>query len=209
VLAAGPVAGVAPATEPRRRGAIGATPFLLAAKAVNVPIMQALLAGHADVTTRTESGMTPLMVAAGLMQIVAPPARRKDFSLYNSNWNETDGLEAVTLLTRLGADINAVNAVGQTALHGAAYQGADHIVQCLVDAGAKLNVQDAEGRTPFRVAEGHLESGLSIEERPQTAALLRQLGADSTLGVDAYTLLRERQRNAARQATGSNRQQQD
>ena len=35
-------------------------------------------------------------------------------------------------------DVNAVNSMGLTALHGAANRGSDDIIQFLVDKGAKL-----------------------------------------------------------------------
>ena len=77
-------------------------------------------------------------------------------------------------------------------MHGAAYMGADAVVRVLVRHGAKLNVQDAQGQTPYRLAEGHLNvAGQGVTEWPKTAALLREIGADTTLGVDGRTMLRQ------------------
>ena len=45
---------------------IGATPFLLAAKAADVPLMRVLLAAGADASITTEKGTTALMAAAGV-----------------------------------------------------------------------------------------------------------------------------------------------
>src|SRR5690606_4172190 len=45
---------------------IGATPFLLAAKSADVPLMRELLALGADPSITTEEGTTPLMAAAGV-----------------------------------------------------------------------------------------------------------------------------------------------
>jgi ankyrin repeat protein len=42
----------------------------------------------------------------------------------------------------VGADVNAANDHGITALHGAGYKGANKAVQLLVDRGAKLDVLD-------------------------------------------------------------------
>ena len=188
----------------RRRGLIGATPFLLASKFVNPSIMRALLDAGADPSLQAAAGLTPLMVASGLTQIVAPPARRKDFSLYYSTWDEGQALVVITLLLERGADVRCERRRADRAAWRA-YQGADRVVRLLVEHGATLNIQDAEGRTPFRVAEGHLESGLSIES-PRNGHALRQIGADTSLGVDAYTLLRDRQLNAAREAATSTRE---
>ena len=70
---------------------------------------------------------------------------------------ENAALEAVKLCVKLGADINAVNADGETALHGAAYrgpQGSSTIVQFLVDNGANVNVKNRRGWSPLVIAEG-------------------------------------------------------
>ena len=102
--------------------------------------------------------MTPLMVAAGLTQVQGPRANRGEVSQYSTNWGPEDSAEAVEFLIAHGADVNATNPSGQTALHGAAYMGADAVVRLLVRDGAKLNVQDAQGQTPYRLAESHLKS---------------------------------------------------
>jgi len=188
----------------------GATPFWLAARFVDLPIMSTLLAAGANPFLPSADGTTPLMLAAGLSQIEGPQGRRADASRpwYYSGWNERRGLEAVKLLVELGADVNAgssaaVNAearmvasdfpagVGHTALHGAAYIGANSIVRFLVEHGAALNARDKLGQTPYRIAEGHTSAGAAFYQRPETAALLRTLGADTTLGVNAQQRVRE------------------
>src|SRR6185295_9720233 len=45
---------------------VGATPFYVAAKNGDAPLMQALLDGGADGKITTKAGITPLMAAAGL-----------------------------------------------------------------------------------------------------------------------------------------------
>jgi ankyrin repeat protein len=113
-------------------------------------------------------------------------------SQFYSNWTESDGLEAIKFLLSRGADVNAVNQSAQSALHGAAYMGGDSVVRLLVDRGARLNAQDAQGQTPYRIAEGHLNvAAQGVTDWPKTAALLHQLGADTTLGVDGRTMLRQ------------------
>jgi ankyrin repeat protein len=188
--------GGAAAQRPQGRGMAaggltGATAFWLAARNVNVPLMRALVEAGADPALTSDSGATPLMVAAGLTQVQGPRAQRGDVSQFYSNWGPADSLESVKYLIALGADLNAANPAGQTALHGAAYMGADAVVRLLVQSGARLNVQDAQGQTPFRLAEGHLNvAGQGVTEWPSTAALLRALGADTSLGVDGRTMLR-------------------
>ena len=170
----------------------GATPFWLAARTVNVPMLRILLEHGADPTLTSTAGVTPLMVAAGLTQVQGPRAKRGEVSAFTTNWGPEDSADAVEFLIAHGADVNATNPSGQTALHGAAYMGAEAVVRVLARHGAKLNVQDAQGQTPYRLAEGHLNvAGQGVTEWPQTAALLRELGADTTLGVDGRTMLRQ------------------
>ena len=186
----------------RRQGGsnTSATPFLLAAKHVNAPMMQVLVAGGADPDVTIDDGTTPLMVAAGLTQVQGPRARRGEVSQFTTNWNHPDSLEAVTYLVGLGADLNAVNDAGQTALHGAAYMGADDVVELLVTQGASLDAQDAQGQTPFRIAEAHLNvASQGVSQWPETARLLQRLGADTTLGVDGRVMLRDIVRRAGEQ----------
>jgi ankyrin repeat protein len=170
----------------------GATPFWLAAKNVNVEMMQLLIDAGADPALTNTEGTTPLMAAAGLTQVQGPRARRGDVSQFYSNWGEEDSLQAIKLLVQGGADVNVVNDAGQTALHAAAYMGANSVVAFLVERGAKLDAQDAQGQTPFRIAEGHLNvAGQGVTDWPKTAAVLRKLGANTTLGVDGRTMLRQ------------------
>ena len=158
----------------------GATPFWLAAAHLNAALMQLLLDHDADPLLTTDGETTPLMVAAGLGQ-----------SDGSENWHESRALDAVRYLVELGADATALSRAGNTALHGAAYMGADSVVRFLVDHGAPLNAQDQDGQTPFRVAQGHRGTGATFIERQGTADVLRALGADTSLGVDPHISFRE------------------
>ena len=144
----------------------GATPFLIAAKANDVAVMRALLEHGADPLIPTDNGTTPLMVAAGVGH--APGITRSA---------EAEALRAVTLCVELGADVNAVNERGDTALHGAAWrERADSIVQFLADRGAGLDARNHRDWTPLVIAEG-IHTGGNFIKSDTTAALLRQLGA--------------------------------
>jgi ankyrin repeat protein len=134
----------------------GATPFFLAAKAGDVPMMRLLLSAKADYTTPIDEHTTPLMVAAGV-------------GCVPGQWiePERDIFEAVRLLAdELKADVNAVNDRHETALHGAVCRGADSVIQYLVDKGARLNVKDVEGKTPLDVALNGIFRGDSIGTPP-------------------------------------------
>ena len=149
-----------------RRRLVGATAFLFAAKVADVDVMRLLLEHGADPKINTGVNITPLMAAAGIAW-----ASNQDRA------SEEQVLEAVKLLVeKVGADVNAVNDVGEAAMHAAAYRGANSVVQYLYDKGAKLDVVAKDGRTPLIIADG-VEYGNSFAASPQTAVLLRKLGA--------------------------------
>jgi ankyrin repeat protein len=71
---------------------------------------------------------------------------------------EPEVLEAAQLALDLGVDINAVDANGETAMHGAAYKNLPKVVQFLTDKGAKVEIWNRKnkyGWTPLLIAEGH------------------------------------------------------
>jgi ankyrin repeat protein len=149
-----------------RRRLVGATAFLFAAKAADVEVMRLLLAHGADPKINTGVNITPLMAAAGIAW-----ASNQDRA------SEELVLEAVKFLVEeVGADVNAVSDTGETAMHAAAYRGANSVVQYLYDKGAQLDVVALDGRTPLIIADG-VEYGNSFAAQPHTAALLRKLGA--------------------------------
>ena len=150
-----------------RRHMTGATAFLFAAKVADVEAMRLLLDHGADPTMNTVDNITPLMAAAGI-----------SWASNQERASEAQVLEAVTLLVEeLGADVNFISDVGETAMHAAAYRGANSVVQYLFDQGAELDVVAVDGRTPLRVADG-VEYGNSFAAHPHTAVLLRALGAN-------------------------------
>ena len=143
-----------------------ATAFVIAAKANDVAVMRELLDHGADPFIATSNGTTPLMVAAGVGH--APGITRSA---------EGEALQAVHLCVELGADVNAVNEAGDTALHGAAWrERADSIVQFLVDRGAELDAKNDRNWTPLVIAEG-IHTGGNFIKSDTTAVLLRRLGA--------------------------------
>ena len=141
----------------------GQTPFLTASLAGDVTVMRLLIKHGADPHIPTFAGTTPLMAAAGVNWV------------YDQTFDEGPEklLEAVKLCQELGMDVNAVNSMGLTALHGAANRGSDEIIRFLVEKGARLDVKDKEGRTPLTWAEGVFLATHPARPKPTSIALLK------------------------------------
>ncbi|MEP6715746.1 MAG: ankyrin repeat domain-containing protein [Terriglobia bacterium] len=170
---------------------LGATPYLLAAKFCEPAIMQALAAGGADLKIAMPNGATALMLAAGSGSS-GNASRRGILTIdFAKPEPESGVLEAVKMAVRLGADVNAANPAGDTALHTAASQGQNSVVRFLVASGARLDIENKRGQTPLAAAlEGNRrfrpadDAGVDTkapprraEGRDSTAALLRELAA--------------------------------
>jgi len=183
---------------------VGATPFYVAAKNGDAPLMRVLVAGGADPNLGTKAGITPLMAAAGLdyWEGEAPGPF--------AGLSEAERLDAVKLAHSLGNDINAQAVFGEyamegtteytllyyptnidklldlgvgdprwsgsTAMFGAVISNQTSIVQYLVDQGARLDVKTKLGWTPLKVAEGVFFANAK-KEYPAAAAILRKAGA--------------------------------
>jgi ankyrin repeat protein len=123
---------------------VGATPFWLAARVTHPGIMR-LLATHGanpkfvhrsefylnDMYDRRAEATTALMAAAGMgiggMAWLPPPREAR----------EALALEAARVAVELGADINAANTDGRTALDAAQAMKYESVVRFLVEKGAR------------------------------------------------------------------------
>ncbi len=154
---------------------IGSTPLLLAAQAGNVDTMRALADAGADTSLTTTENTTLLLVALGVGRF----GERSEGQLQRAH-------ETAQLAMEMGSEVNAVGEHGWTAMHAAAYAGADETIQFLADRGAKLDVMDGFGQTPLSIASAIITAGMAdyADPRPRryrksTVDLLLQLGAIS------------------------------
>jgi ankyrin repeat protein len=127
---------------------IGATPLLLAAVTADAELMRTLAELGADPLLTNNEGTTALMAAAG----VGARSPGEDAG------TEEEVLEAMDVALTLGADLNAVDSHGETAMHGAAYKNLPAAVKFLADKGAKIDIWNRKnefGWTPLTIARGY------------------------------------------------------
>jgi len=153
---------------------VGATPLLRAAKGGDLAAIRLLLAHGANAELPTATGITPLLAAAGVGSSGLDTRGR-----YKT---QAQAISAAQALLDAGVNINEADRSGQTALHGAASWGWNDMVKTLADRHANLLVRDGRGRTAADVAMGSASASgrAATEAHPETAALLRQLMANST-----------------------------
>lgn len=157
------------------------TALYLAAAGGDADLVRTLLEQGANANHATRTGATPLMAALEFVQRrpqaagPTPPPKR---SIENRR------VAALALLER-GADVNAADANGMTALHWMADQGANELIEFLVARGARLDLKDLSNRTALDIARGappavrpgSPDVGPVLHE--PTAALLRNLMAQA------------------------------
>jgi ankyrin repeat protein/fermentation-respiration switch protein FrsA (DUF1100 family) len=139
----------------------GSTPFLLAAQASDAPLMKLLIELGADPTIPNADGTTPLLAAAGVGALGDGD---------EAAGTEEQAIAAVEYLLKLGADVNAIDRNGETAMHGAAYQSRAELVKLLVRSGASVDVWNHENRagwTPLVIAIGYRPGNF----RPSSATI--------------------------------------
>ena len=169
----------------------GATPLLRAALCGDLTTVRLLLAHGADPKMATDDHTTPLMAASGVGWA--------DGFLHE--YSEAETLELIKLLLDLGNPVNAANDEGITALHGAAYKGANKAVQLLVDRGADLAAKDKGAdfgfgartvkMTPLNWAEGVPIGMSSSIYHTETVALLARLMQERGIPVVTNALAKE------------------
>jgi ankyrin repeat protein len=177
---------------------IGATPFWRAAYASDVQAMKLLVAHGADpnIPTMKPAGRPrtgdagardDVSDVSGLPQVPTggygvPPLHAASGVGYgegyaaNSHRNAPSGwLPAIKyLVEELGADVNARDHEGNSALHHAAARGDNEVIRYLVSKGADVMAVNRAGETTVDMANGPVQR---IQPFPETIALLTTLGA--------------------------------
>jgi ankyrin repeat protein len=154
-------------------GTAGTTAYWRAAFAADVNAMRLLTSHGADPQIPSSEGVTPLMAAAGLG--------------WTGNQHRTvpgGWLAAVQYCLEVGADVNAHDIFGYSALHAAAYRGDDPLVKFLIEKGARLDAVTIFGDNVTDMANGFVAFGSLPLEQPQTVKLLLSLNAPAPRAGD-------------------------
>jgi hypothetical protein len=146
----------------------GAPLMTIAARAASLEVLRFLISAGADVNARTPVGETPLMLAAFFfdetLQAIGRAFERHE--------------QAVRLLVSSGAQLDNLP-YHYTPLAYAAYRGNDRVVRYLIERGAKVNADAADGgtyvNTPLMMA--------AIQGHEAIARLLLRAGADADIRV--------------------------
>ena len=147
----------------------GATPFLLACRTADIPLMRLLLELGADPLQPNEEGTTPLLAAAGV----------GTNSAEEEPGTEAEILEAVKFVLAHGGNVNDVDKNGNTVMHGAAHKRAPSVIRFVAENGAKIEIWNRPNnakQTPVQVAEG-VRVGLNVRSHAPSAAALREVMA--------------------------------
>jgi ankyrin repeat protein len=164
---------------------IGANPFWLASRYGDVEMMRRLVAAGGDPRLTLPDGTTTLMADIAATSGPGVATRRDrylspaDAAAKAPGEDEKITLEAAKLVLELGVDVNAATQTGDTALHMAAVQGLNTVVELLVARGANLEAKNKRGQTVLAATAAIRGRQFTGEEvsRKSTVDLLRKLGA--------------------------------
>ena len=157
----------------------GATPFLMAAKTADVPLLNLFLKLGANPSIPNDEDCTPLMAAAGIGVI----------AVGEEPGSVAEVEEVIRMLVKLGADLDHVDKNGETAMHGAAYRNYPETVRLLSILGADPSVWNRKnnyGWTPVMIASGKRPG--SFKPSPETIDALRDAIASHKTKTDAESL---------------------
>jgi hypothetical protein len=128
--------------------------------------------------SRDHSGLSPMPVGgAGVPPLLAAAGvgYGEGFAGNAHRFAPVGMLAAVRyLVEELGADVNAVDHDGNTAVHHAAARGDNEMITYLVSKGADVKKVNRGGQTTLDMANGPVQR---VQPYPETIALLERLGA--------------------------------
>jgi ankyrin repeat protein len=177
----------------------GATPFWRAAYGLDIPAMKLLLAYGADSGIPTEkvpqrryrrsdteeeetdpSGLPPVPVggpAVYPIHAASGVGYGQGFAANAHRHVHNGWLPAMRFLVEeLGADVNARDHNGYTALHHAASRGDNEMILYLVEQGADVTAVSRAGQTTADMANGPYQR---TQPYPETVELLERLGSEN------------------------------
>jgi uncharacterized protein len=170
--------------NPNAQDSDGRTALISGAAGGDLAVVNALLSHGVDVNVKDNQGYTALAHAAEAMYSEVEDALLNHPSLDPNVggmkgrpvllayvWR--DDKERTQKLLAHGADVNAQDTDGDTALHGAAQNGNVEIIGLLLDKGANLNAKNKLGGTPLMWA--------AVWGKDDAAQLLLKRGADPSL----------------------------
>lgn len=165
----------------------GSTPFLLAAQASDLTLVKLLVQLGADPNIANTDGTSPLLAASGVGAL--------------GDGDESAGTEEETIATidyllTLGANVNAVDNNGETAMHGAAYQSLPKLVRFLDSHGADIDIWNHENRagwTPLVIAEGYRPG--NFRPSPDTISVIKTIMSAADVTVPDAIVLKEHLRS--------------
>jgi len=154
-----------------------ATALARAAFSADLELVQLLLSSKADPNIVSSHNETALMQAAGYAWIDG----------YSRGKSNAERLEVIKLLVRLGANVNAADDAGITALMGAGNFGDLNIIQYLVDVGADLGAHDLGKKNDGQFG-GSIEPLMAVDYaigvgtfRPNNSIVLQEKPAELML----------------------------
>ncbi|KAH9372540.1 hypothetical protein HPB48_013050 [Haemaphysalis longicornis] len=86
-------------------------------------------------------------------------------------------MHVVKVLVDAGADVNKLDADGNTPLHICLMRHHCEIIEILVAAGADVNKQDGEGNTPLHISLMNRRAVKESEINPAVAPKLKAVGS--------------------------------
>ncbi len=148
---------IANGADPALADADGNTPLHHAALCADAAVAAILIDAQAPVEARNRNQATPLAVAAGaanwpLLAFLASRGAPPDAALPWAASIHDDDPEGVRILLKHKAHVDAVDALGRSALMHAAGEGHAAIARVLLEAGADPGLADRYGSTPLMEA---------------------------------------------------------